>query len=145
VIGQAALMFRARQLAMNAHAGQTDKAGADYYRAHVADVAHRVGDDPTLRTVAYLHDVVEDTFWTLDDLALVGFPGEVVAAVDAITHRPNEDRLAYYARVKANPLALPVKLADVASNSDPDRLALLPPSTRTRLIEKYEQAKATLR
>lgn len=139
------LMLRARDLARHAHAGQVDKAGNDYYRAHVADVAHRVGDDPTLRTVAFLHDVVEDTSWTLEALAHTGFPGEVIAAVDAITHRPHEDRLAYYARVKADPLALAVKHADIASNTDPNRMALLPPSTRTRLIAKYEHAKAALR
>jgi (p)ppGpp synthase/HD superfamily hydrolase len=139
-----AIMLRARDLARHAHAGQTDKSGQDYYRAHVADVAHRVGLDPRLRAVAYLHDVVEDTSWTMDALAHVGFPGDVLLAVDAITHRPHEDRLAYYARVKANPLALAVKHADIASNTDPNRLALLTPSTRTRLIEKYEQAKAAL-
>lgn len=139
------VMARAREIARHAHAGQVDKAGRDYYRTHVADVVHRVGNDATLQAVAYLHDVVEDTSWTLDDLTHVGFPDEVVAAVDAITHRPHENRLAYYARVKANSIALAVKLADLASNTDPQRLAMLSPSTRTRLIAKYERAKVELR
>jgi hypothetical protein len=133
-------MLEARRLAIIAHANQTDKAGNDYYRAHVADVAHRVGIDPTHRTVAYLHDVVEDTHWSLDALGHVGFSGEVLLAVDAITHRPHEPRADYYARVKANPLALAVKLADIASNSDPARLALLDEATRERLTAKYAAA-----
>lgn len=134
------LMLRARELAIHAHRGQVDKAGNDYYQAHVADVACRVGEDRTLRTVAYLHDVVKDTNWSLDALMHVGFGSEIVGAVDAITHRPHEPRDDYYARVKADPLALKVKLADIESNTDPERLALLDAVTRGRLIAKYGHA-----
>lgn len=137
-------MMLARSLAMRAHANQIDKAGRDYFLHHVADVAHRVGTDPRLRTVAYLHDVVEDTVWTLEHLAHAGFSGEVIAAVDALTRRMREHPDDYYARVKADPLALQVKFADIGSNTDSARLAALDERTRERLTRKYEHALAVL-
>lgn len=73
-----------------------------------------------------------------------GMPREVVAAVEAITRRRNEPRTAYYDRVLAEPLAVAVKLADIADNSDPARLAALDEATRTRLAEKYRKAWAYL-
>ncbi|SMO73012.1 HD domain-containing protein [Geodermatophilus aquaeductus] len=132
-----AAMLRARELAVHAHHGQVDEAGLDYFRAHVADVARRVGDDPVLRTVAYLHDVVEDTAVSLEELAARHFSEQVLAAVDALTFRPHEARVTYYARVRADPVALAVELADIASNTDPDRMALLDHETRTRLRRRY--------
>jgi len=128
------------QAAWIAHDGQTDKSGADYYDAHIADVVDRLGDElPAVRAVAYLHDVLEDSDITEDQLRRV-LPADVVSAVVAITHTPSEPRADYYARVKANPLALRVKLADIASNTDPDRLALLDEETRQRLTTKYAKA-----
>ncbi|MGY1781982.1 hypothetical protein [Geodermatophilus sp. SYSU D01036] len=135
-----AAMLRARELAVHAHHGQVDQAGHDYYTAHVADVVRRVGSDPVLRTIAYLHDIVEDTRVSLADLAAHRFSAPVLAAVDALTHRPPEARVTYYARVRADPLALPVKLADIASTIAPDRLALLDAETRARLSREYAAA-----
>jgi len=146
------LVAQARKLAQTAHAGQKDKAGFDYFDAHVADVAYRLrGWSPLVQCVAYLHDVVEDTRdrpeprrVTLEDLRQV-FPGEVVDAVDAITHREHEPRDDYYARVRANQAALDVKLhGDIPSNTDPERLALLPLEECGRLARKYEHAVAEL-
>lgn len=134
------IVTRAVECAWIAHDGQTDKAGADYYDAHVADVVNRLGvAPPEARAVAYLHDVLEDSDITEEQLARA-FPPEVVDSVVAITHRPGEPRAAYYARVKANPMALRVKLADIASNTDPARLALLDEETRNRLTTKYAMA-----
>jgi len=134
-------MCLARTLAIRAHRGQVDKAGEDYYLAHVSDVAYRVGEDPLDRTVAYLHDIVEDTPWTLDALAHIGFLCTgILNSIDAITHRPGEPRDDYYGRVKANPRARRVKLADIASNLDPDRLDLLDEATAARLVRKYAHA-----
>lgn len=131
----------AEQIARAAHTHQTDKAGKPYID-HPAAVARMVaGHGETTEAVAWLHDVVEDTTVTLDDLASQ-FPAEVVAAVDAITHCPGEPRTlaGYYGRVRSNPTARVVKLADIRHNSDPARLAELEPETRARLEEKYAKA-----
>jgi len=136
-----------------AHRGQTDKAGRPY-TGHLKRVVDRVWDrhpdalpgvdfNDSL-AVAWLHDVMEDTDVTQDLLAAVGFPASVLNAVDALTHRPHESRLDYYARVRANALALVVKRADVEDNADPDRLALLDEATRERLTAKYTQARDEL-
>src|SRR5690606_1583136 len=94
--------------------------------------------------VAWLHDVVEDSAITLDDLRRWGVSRDVAAAVDAITRRSAEDPDVYYARVAASPRALQVKIADIADNCDPARLALLDPATRDRLTAKYDYALAVL-
>jgi (p)ppGpp synthase/HD superfamily hydrolase len=141
------LVSKARKLAERAHAGQVDKAGGRYVE-HLRRVAEAVAADPTspalAQAVAWLHDIVEDTDVTEIDLMAAAMPREVVAAVLAITHHPNEPRTAYYERVKANDLARVVKLADVADNSDPARLALLDDATRERLERKYAAARAAL-
>lgn len=132
-------MAVAQQISVRAHEGQTDKAGAPYI-AHPARVAARVADDPDAEAVAWLHDVIEDTGRSLDDLRAAGMPERVVTAVEAISKRDNEERDAYYNRVAANPLALKVKYADLADNSDPARLAKLEPQVRARLEAKYKHA-----
>ena len=138
---------RAYVVAVSAHKGQVDKVGAPYID-HPARVAHAVSQDVPENTdalvVAWLHDVVEDTGVTLDDLRLMGFNDVVVEAVDAISKRHREAFEQYYDRVKANPVALVVKWHDVADNSRPDRLAKVAPDTRERLVKKYERAKLIL-
>ena len=74
-------------------------------------------------SVALLHDVVEDSDWTLEDLRKEGLPEEVVQAVGIITKKRNENYEEYILRVKQNPLARQVKLADLKHNSDLSRLA----------------------
>ncbi len=98
-----------------------------------------------IEAAAWLHDVVEDTDITLDDLTELGIPEPVVTAVEALTRRPGEAPDAYYARVGADPIALLVKLADLADNSDPKRLSLLDDETRARLTAKYDHARASLK
>lgn len=138
------LARRAEALAVAAHAGQTDKAGRPYIE-HPARVAVRVapcGDEAV--AVAWLHDVAEDTEVSLGDLREAGFPEHVVSAVDALTKRSGEPLADYCGRVAANRLALLVKTADLADNSDPQRLALLDPRTRARLEAKYARARRLL-
>lgn len=132
----------AKEIAAAAHRGQVDKAGQPYI-THPARVAARVAGDEHAVAAAWLHDVVEDTPVTLADLE-DSFPTEVTIAVDALTRRPGEAPADYYARVRAVPLALTVKLADLADNSDPQRLARLDVATRERLIAKYARARAEL-
>jgi (p)ppGpp synthase/HD superfamily hydrolase len=100
-------------LAARAHAGQFDKAGKPYID-HPLRVMARV-TTPDERVAAILHDVVEDTAVTLGDLRGGGCPEEVVAAVDSLTKRLGEDKMAYYRRVASNPIALVVKRATAYS------------------------------
>lgn len=138
---------KARALAAAAHAGQVDKVGEPYI-GHPARVVQGVlmsgVTDLNAVAVAWLHDVVEDTDITLDDLRTIGFSHRVVDAVDAITKRKGEAFEDYYERVKANPLALVVKWHDVADNADPARLAKVAPDTQDRLRAKYERARELL-
>jgi hypothetical protein len=142
---------RAITIAAQVHRGQLDKAGKPYLSAHVADVAERVRkadpqDDEGI-VVAWLHDTLEDTSDPFDVLSVIrdSFPAEIAEAVVAITHRQGEPRDVYYIRVKANPIALRVKLHDIASNTDPKRTALLDEPTRRRLALKYAHALDMLR
>ena len=94
-------------------------------------------------TVALLHDVVEDTDYTLDKLIEDGFPDEIVEAVDAITRRSGEDYFVYIDRVKANALATTVKIADLEHNTDDSRLAILSDANIKK--QRYEKAKRVLK
>lgn len=137
------LIDKARKIAELAHSGQLDKSGAPYL-GHVRRVADRV-EGGLDKAVAWLHDVVEDNHrWGEVELAEAGMPREVIASVLALTHRPHEPRVDYYARVKVDACAVRVKLADIADNSDPSRLALLDEPTRERLTAKYAKARAAL-
>lgn len=131
----------AEQVASGAHAGQTDKAGRPYLD-HPRRVAARVRattNDPDAVAAAWLHDVVEDTPVTLDQLRELGFNTTVVEAVDALTRRAGEGD-AYYRRVAANDVARAVKQADLWDNTHPDRVRLLTPEDADWLRRKYENA-----
>lgn len=131
---------RAERIARRAHAGQKDKAGNDYILHPQAVAASFSEDRVDERVVAVLHDVVEDTDVSLDDLREMGATAEQLAAIQAITKRPGEDRDKYYVRVRSNPLALAVKKADIANNTDPERLARLDRPSAERLQAKYAHA-----
>ena len=129
----------AATVARQAHEGQVDKAGSPYI-GHPARVAARIADDPVAASVAWLHDTVEDTGTTLEELRRLGFPAAVRDAVEAMTRRDGEHPDDYYRRVARNETALRVKRADIADNSDPRRLSRLDPSLRERLESKYAHA-----
>ena len=133
----------ARLLATRAHAGQRDKAGVEYIEHPRRVVGHLIEPSAAEATVAWLHDVVEDTTVTLAEVEQ-RFGAQISAAVNALSHRAGETYPAYYDRVKANPLALVVKAADLADNTDPQRLRLLEPELRTRLEAKYALAREAL-
>ena len=111
---------RAIEIAATAHAGQRDKAGQPYI-FHPLRVMLRV-DGAHEQMAAVLHDVVEDTSVTLDNLAQEGFPSEVMRAIAALTKLPGETRLEAAARAAADPVARKVKLADNAENMDLSRI-----------------------
>jgi GTP diphosphokinase / guanosine-3',5'-bis(diphosphate) 3'-diphosphatase len=132
---------RAIAIAAEAHAGQTDKAG-ERYILHPLRVMLAMETDVE-RIVAVLHDVVEDSDFTLQDLRAEGFAEEAVAAIDALTKREGEPKLDAAARAKRNPLALRVKLADNADNQDMIRIAH-PTEADFARIEEYRRIRAFL-
>ena len=126
-LSQDQIFMRAVRIATNAHRGQRGRDGRPYIE-HCERVAMRV--DPALRPIAYLHDVLEKSEgWTIDRLRLDGFPEAIIEAVDALTRRDGEDEESFVLRAASNPLALPVKRADLEDNlqqalgdgADPDR------------------------
>ena len=127
----------ARAIAEKAHADQVDKAGEPYI-GHPAHVAASVEGDKA-KAVAWLHDVVEDTSTTFDDLRAAGVDDEVLAALELLTHDKSAPYMEYVAAIKKSDLARTVKLADLAHNSD---LSRLPEVTEAdlRRVEKYRQA-----
>lgn len=106
--------------AVEAHKGQKDK-GKKPYIYHPIYVAEQVEGD-IAKSVAYLHDVVEDTKYTLEDLRNAGFSDEIVDAVDVLTKREGMSYEKYIEKVAKNPLATTVKLADLEHNSQISRI-----------------------
>jgi (p)ppGpp synthase/HD superfamily hydrolase len=125
------------EIAKEAHAGQTDKAGRDYI-LHPQQVAAMVTTDEE-KAVALLHDILEDTDVTAGDLLAKGLPIAVVEAVKVLTKKDNQNYAAYLAGVKKNGLATAVKLADLKHNSDLSRLEKITRKDRDR-AEKYRKA-----
>lgn len=124
-------------LATVAHTGQLDAAGAPYID-HPLTVMRAQTDDEA-RMVAILHDVVEDTDVTLDALRSLGYSETILAALDCLTRRSGETYATFITRVKRNPLAVRVKLADLAHNMDLSRFNQAGKRESTRLV-RYQKA-----
>lgn len=113
------LVDLAAGIAREAHRGQLYGGKEDYFEAHVEKVAERVrnaGYSDKHIAVAYLHDVVEDTEITLQELYDAGMPPEVVMSVEAMTHREGESYMAYLWRASENKFARVVKYHDMKQN-----------------------------
>ncbi|MDQ2585941.1 HD domain-containing protein [Saccharothrix yanglingensis] len=123
------------RIARAAHEGQVDKSGKPYI-GHPLRVMSTVSGEHA-RMAAVLHDVLEDTDLTADDLRAAGCPPEVVDTVVALSHLPGEPREDYLERALTDPVAVVVKRADIADNMSPPRLALLDQATQERLRKKY--------
>ena len=139
-----ALTNKALRLAYAAHHGQTDKSGQPYI-FHPYHLAEQM-DDEISACVALLHDVAEDTNLTLEDLERE-FPQEVTDALSLLTHEKETDYFVYVRAIKQNPVAVKVKLADLAHNSDETRFAGcgdIPTEQLARWREKYTKARAIL-
>ena len=124
-------------IARKAHEGQLDKAGVDYIE-HPIYVASRV-DTEEEKAVALLHDVIEDSPVSAEELLQAGLPETVVTAVQVLTKKKEQDYQTYLETVKKNPLARVVKLADLKHNSDLSRLSSITEKDRERL-KKYKKA-----
>ena len=125
------MYIKALKIAYKAHAGQLRKESNIPYIVHPLRVANCF-NDTVRKTIAILHDVVEDTELNLEDLS---FPKSVLEAVDSMTKRTGEKHFDYIKRVKKNELATEIKIADIVDNLS-DTLAVQPKS----MIKRYNKS-----
>ena len=132
---------RAIAIAAAAHEGQLDKAGAPYV-FHPLRLMMRMATIEE-RIVAVLHDVVEDSVITFEDLEKEGFSTAVLEALESVTRRPSENYDKFVLRAAANPIGRRVKLVDLEDNCDLSRIAA-PTEKDYARVEKYRRAIATI-
>lgn len=128
---------KAIKLCFEAHKNQVDKSGIPYV-FHPFHLAEQMRDEPTT-IVALLHDVVEDTDYTLDDLRGMGFGSDVIEALTLMTRDKAVPYMEYVAKIKQNSIARTVKIADLRHNSDLSRLDVVDEKSLER-IDKYTRA-----
>ena len=131
------LTKKALKLCFEAHKNQTDKTGLPYV-FHPFHLAEQMTDEYTTVT-ALLHDIAEDTNYTLNDLKEMGYPDEVITALTLLTHDDGSEYMDYVKRLKNNPIARAVKLADLKHNSDLSRYDKIDGNAIKRTA-KYRQA-----
>lgn len=131
------LTKQALKLCFDAHKDQVDKTGIPYV-FHPFHLAESMKDEYTT-VIALLHDVVENTVYTLDDLKIMGYPDEVIEALRLLTHEDGIPYMEYVEMIKHNSLAREVKLADLKHNSDITRLDVIDDYALKR-NEKYQKA-----
>ena len=124
-------------IAYKAHEGQVDKTGVPYI-FHPFHLAESMTDENST-IVALLHDVIEDTDWTIDDLEKEGFNEDILTALKLMTHNPAEPYMDYISRLSTCPVARQVKLADLYHNSDRTRVEN-PDEKMLKRWEKYDRA-----
>ena len=128
---------KAISIAAAAHAGQRDKAGESYI-LHPLRVMLRMRTEEE-RIVAILHDLIEDTYWTFEQLRDEGFSKDIVDAIDSVTKREGETYNDFVDRAGRNAIGRRVKLADLEDNSDLSRIAK-PTQKDYQRLEKYRLA-----
>lgn len=131
------LIKKAMRIAARAHAGQYDKAGYPYIH-HPLHLAESMTDEEST-CAALLHDVIEDTSVTCDELRAEGIPEGVLTALMLLTHDERVPYLDYVAAIKDNSIAHAVKLADLAHNSDLSRLDVMDEKALAR-VDRYRKA-----
>ena len=129
------------RLAVEAHHGQRDKNGQPYI-LHPLRVMFRLDTEPE-RIVGVLHDVIEDTEYTPDDLLKLGYSEEILQALDGVTRREGESYEDFVLRSKANSISRRVKIADLEDNMDIRRMIGVTPKDMERLA-RYRKAWAEL-
>ena len=132
-----ALTKKAMRIAFEAHKEQTDKTGIPYIY-HPIHLAEQMVDESTT-CVALLHDVIEDTDMTFEQLQAEGFTPEIIAALRLMTHEEGVPYMDYVSEIKKNPIAAKVKLADLKHNSDFTRLDQIDEKALIR-AKKYQKA-----
>lgn len=135
------LTKKAMKIAYAAHHGQVDKGGIPYI-FHPIHLAEQM-DDEISCCAALLHDVVEDTHITIEELA-AQFPEEVIAVLRLLTHREDVPYFDYVRAIKGNSIAVKIKLADIVHNSDQTRCTNLTEEQLHYFQNKYNAAGAIL-
>lgn len=125
------------KLCFDAHKDQVDKSGMPYV-LHPFHLAEQMEDEDTT-VVALLHDVIEDTAYTLEDLKNMGFPRQILDALALMTHDDAVPYMEYVEAIRHNPIATAVKKADLRHNSDLTRLDVVDQKALDR-VEKYRRA-----
>lgn len=136
------MLGKAIAIAAKAHEGQIDKAGKAYI-LHTLRVMMKMDTEEAM-IIAVLHDTVEDTNVTIESLRQEGFSENILTAVDALTRKQPEPYTDFIERIKMNPLAIEVKIADLEDNSDLSRIDN-PTEQDHKRNEKYMAALASLR
>ena len=131
------LTKKALKLCFNAHKNQVDKSGIPYV-FHPIHLAEQMNTEETT-IVALLHDVIEDTDYTIEHLIEMDFDKNVTDAIALMTHSDDVDYMEYVKAIKGNPIAKAVKLADLKHNSDLSRLDIIDEKALLR-VEKYKKA-----
>lgn len=125
-------------LATTRHAGQFDRGGNPYILHPLKVMYYLKSNDEELQCIALAHDLVEDTDTTYTELREMGFSERVVQGIAALTKVPGESYDEYKVRVKANPDAVKVKMADLRHNTDIRRLKGVTDKDLAR-VEKYHR------
>ena len=141
MINKIATLEDAIQIAAEGHKGQKDKAGAPYI-LHPLRMMMRLKTEAEMIT-AILHDVIEDTDWTIEKLREKGFSEEVLEAVECVTNREGESYEQFIERAGKNPIARQVKIADLEDNMNIQRISEIKPKDLERL-EKYHKSWSVL-
>ena len=131
------LTKKALRLCFDCHKEQIDKTGLPYV-FHPFHLAEQM-DDEISTVCALLHDVVEDTELTVKDLGDMGFPDKVLEVLTLLTHEDQVPYMDYVKKIKTNPIATKVKIADLTHNSDLTRLDFID-EYAVRRNQKYAQA-----
>ncbi len=136
------LISKAIALAASAHDEQLDKGGEPYIFHPIRVMINAEGDE-NVKCTAVLHDILEDTRLTEDDLRSEGFDEEIITALKLLTRNDGDDYMEYIKRLKPNKIARAVKLADLADNMDMTRIKN-PTEQDFKRLEKYKKAKEIL-
>lgn len=135
------LIKKAMRIAFDAHKEQTDKTGMPYI-FHPIHLAEQMDTEIEI-CVALLHDVAEDTDISFDDLQTEGFPDKIINTLMLLTHDKDVNYFEYIEKMKSNPIAVKVKLADLRHNGDASRLETVDDEMERRL-DKYQRARKLL-
>ena len=128
---------KALKLCFEAHKDQVDKTGLPYV-FHPFHLAEQMTDEYTT-VCALLHDVIEDTDYTWQDLQKMGFPHEILETLKLLTHEESVPYMEYVQKIAENPIATKVKIADLRHNSDLSRLDTIDEWAIKR-TQKYQKA-----
>ncbi len=128
-------------IALDAHKGAVDKGGAPYI-LHPLRLMLQM-ETTAEQIVAVLHDVVEDSHWSIEKLRQEQFEDDILNAIDCLTKRPAESYDKFIDRLKSNPIAKVVKIADLKDNMDISRIPTLTKKDLER-VEKYNKALTSL-